>query len=241
MLFILRFVFLLIFSIFFIFFGIIYCLIHPRNPSNLFKFSFIICKLNRLLGITLEVRKPINIKYRSNVIYISNHQNNYDLIAAAGILQDFTVTVGKRNILLIPFFGLFYWLSGNFLIERFKCIKAYNTLLKIVSALKNKKISVWMFPEGTRSNGRGILSFKTGAFYMAILAKIPIVPIIISNIHNKVNLNRFNNGLVIVEMLSPIEVHDFIDMSVRELTVYCNKLIKDKFFKLNNEIYLREN
>ncbi|WDI78541.1 1-acylglycerol-3-phosphate O-acyltransferase [Candidatus Purcelliella pentastirinorum] len=241
MLLILRVIFLLFFSFFFIFLGIIYCLFHPRSPRNLFKFSFIICKLNRFLGITLEVRRPINIKYRSNVIYISNHQNNYDLIAAAGILQDFTVTVGKRSILLIPFFGLFYWLSGNFLIERFKFIKAYNTLLRIINVLKNKKISIWMFPEGTRSNGRGILSFKTGAFYMAISAKIPIIPIVISNIHNKVNLNRFNNGLVIVEMLSPIEVHDFIDMSARELAIYCNKLIKDKFIKLNNEIYLREN
>lgn len=240
MLFIFRLFFLLFFSFIFIFFGIIYCLIYPRNPRNLFKFSFFVCKLSKLFGITLEVRKSSQIKDLNNVVYISNHQNNYDFITVSSIFQDFTVTVGKKSILLIPFFGLFYWLSGNFLIERSNFVRAYNTLLKIINFLKKRKISFWIFPEGTRSNGRGVLPFKKGAFYIAMSAKVPIVPVVISNTYNRINWNRLHNGLVIVKMLSPIKVQDFHDMSVSELTVYCNKLIKDKFTELNNEIYFRE-
>lgn len=66
-----------------------------------------------------------------------------------------------------------------------------------------------MFPEGTRSRGRGLLPFKTGAFHAAIAAGVPIIPVCVSTTSNKINLNRLHNGLVIVEMLPPIDVSQY--------------------------------
>ncbi len=45
-----------------------------------------------------------------------------------------------------------------------------------------------MFPEGTRSRGRGLLPLKTGAFRTAIQANVPIVPICASNQVGTINL-----------------------------------------------------
>jgi 1-acyl-sn-glycerol-3-phosphate acyltransferase len=63
-----------------------------------------------------------------------------------------------------PVFGQLYWLTGNLLIDRNNRAKAHGTIAEVVNAFKKRKISFWMFPEGTRSRGRGLLPFKTGAF-----------------------------------------------------------------------------
>lgn len=70
---------------------------------------------------------------------------------------------------------------------------------KVGEIIRERQISIWMFPEGTRSRGRGLLPFKTGAFHTAIAAGVPIVPIVCSSLHNKVDLNRWNNGVVIAK------------------------------------------
>ena len=46
--------------------------------------------------------------------------------------------------------------------------------------MREKRQSVFIFPEGTRSNATEpmLLGFKKGAFHLAIQAKVPIVPIV---------------------------------------------------------------
>ena len=72
-----------------------------------------------------------------------------------------------------------------------------------------------MFPEGTRSRGRGLMPFKTGAFHAAIAAGVPIVPICVSTTSGNINLNRWNNGHVIVEMLAPVDTSKYGKENVR--------------------------
>ena len=66
-----------------------------------------------------------------------------------------------------------------------------------------------MFPEGTRSRGRACCRLKPGLFHAAIAAGVPIIPVCVSNTSNKIKLNRWNNGLVIVEMLPPVDTTQF--------------------------------
>ena len=68
-----------------------------------------------------------------------------------------------------------------------------------------RRLSIWMFPEGTRSRGRGLLPFKTGAFHTAMQAGVPIVPVVASSYANQIDLNRWDNGEVLIEMLPPLE------------------------------------
>jgi 1-acyl-sn-glycerol-3-phosphate acyltransferase len=66
-----------------------------------------------------------------------------------------------------------YWLTGNLLIDSNNRTKAYGTIAELVNHFKIRRISIWMFPEGTRSRGRGLLPFKTGAFHAAIVGGRP--------------------------------------------------------------------
>ena len=69
-------------------------------------------------------------------------------------------------------------------------------MTELARRINKDNLSIWMFPEGTRSRGRGLLPFKTGAFHAAIAAGVPIVPVVGSTTHNKIDLNRWDNGKV---------------------------------------------
>lgn len=216
--------------------GCIYCLFSPRNPKHVMTFSHMFGRLSKVFGIKMIERLPAKAQKQTPSIYIANHQNNYDMATISNGVQPNTVTVGKKSLLMIPFFGFLYWITGNILIDRTNRSKAHNTISQVADQIKKHQISVWMFPEGTRSRGRGLLPFKTGAFHAAIAAGVPIVPVCASNIHDKIKLNRWNNGYVIVEMLEPIDTSKYTREQVRELAEYCHRLMDEKIKALNKEV-----
>lgn len=236
MLFLLRAIFISIICILVCVFGSLYCLFSPRSPRHVYRFGRMFGRLSPFFGLKVETRIYPDIDKVGNCIYIANHQNNYDLVTAANAVQPRTVTVGKKSLVWIPFFGPLYWLTGNLLIDRDNKTKAHGTIAQVVEHIKSKNMSIWMFPEGTRSRGRGLMPFKTGAFHAAIAAGVPIVPICISNTDGKIDLNRLHNGSVIVEMLPPINTLAYDKDQVRELAEYCHQLMQQKIDELNEEV-----
>ncbi|MGJ0628004.1 1-acylglycerol-3-phosphate O-acyltransferase [Xenorhabdus bovienii] len=217
-------------------FGSIYCLFSPRNPGHVMTFGHAFGKLHKVFGIKVLERIPEEAKQYGPSIYIGNHQNNYDMVTMSNAVQPRTVTVGKKSLLFIPFFGPLYWLTGNILINRENRSKAHGTISQVVQQIKKRHISVWMFPEGTRSRGRGLLPFKTGAFHAAIAAGVPIVPVCVSSTHDRIKFNRWNNGTVIVEMLPPIDTTKYTKEQVRQLAEHCRQMMQAKIEELNNEV-----
>lgn len=213
--------------------GTIYALIRLRHPSSVGVVARWFGSLHKLVGLKLITRKKPEINYP--VIYIGNHQNNYDMVTISSMVAENTVSIGKKSLIWIPFFGLVYWATGNIFIHREKRSSAIETMNKVGQIIKERQVSIWMFPEGTRSRGRGLLPFKTGAFHLAISAGVPIVPIVCSELHNKVDLNRKNNGTVICEMLDPIDTSNYSRENVKELIEKCHNIMQAKFEQLNQE------
>ncbi|MEF1220992.1 1-acyl-sn-glycerol-3-phosphate acyltransferase, partial [Photobacterium damselae] len=124
----------------------------------------------------------------------------------------------------------------NILIDRENKTKARNTIKQVVEAIHQRNLSVWVYPEGTRSKGRGLLPFKSGAFRMAMEANVPIIPMCVSTTHNQFDLNRKDNGRVISEMMEPIDMALYQTMSARELADYCHGLMEQKIAQLDDEL-----
>ncbi len=216
--------------------GAIYSFIRFRNPSNVGIMARWFGRLHPLFGLTVEHRFPKNVDKFGRCIYIGNHQNNYDMVTISYMVQPRTVSVGKKSLIWIPFFGLLYWVTGNILIDRENRTKAHGTMNEVARRIHDDDLSVWMFPEGTRSRGRGLLPFKTGAFYAAIAAGVPIVPVVCSTTQGKIDLNRWDNGKVICEMLEPIDVSAYDKENVRELAAHCHQLMAQRIAELDAEI-----
>lgn len=227
-----------IFAIVMFVFGCGYCLLSPRNPKHVFTFGRMFGKMSKLFGISLELRLPEDAYERGQHIYIANHQNNWDLFTVSSAVTPKVVTVGKKSLAWMPLFGQLYWLTGNILIDRANRSKAKGTIDQVVDNLNNSDVSIWMFPEGTRSRGRGLLPFKTGAFHAAIGANLPIIPIVCSSTGG-IKLNRWNNGHVIIEMLPPVQVDSYSKENVRELANVCREQMEAKLEALDKEVALR--
>lgn len=193
-------------------------------------------KVCKILGLEVEIRIPDSVKNSSQVVYICNHQNSYDIFTLANGVRPNTVSVGKKSLKWIPFFGQMYWLTGNILIDRNNTNKAMNTINLTAKKITEKGLSIWLFPEGTRSNGRGLLPFKTGAFRTAIQANVPIVPVCASNLTGQIKLNRWDNGKLILKYLDPIELSGVETNNLRQVVNDTHQIMTNELEIISNEV-----
>jgi lysophosphatidate acyltransferase len=67
-------------------------------------------------------------------------------------------------------------------IDRGNSVKARETMDQAVRDMRQNKLSLFVFPEGTRSRTRErtMLPFKKGAFHLAVQSGFPVVPVVFS-------------------------------------------------------------
>ena len=216
--------------------GIIICLLRPFHPDN----SWLACQfmghpMKLIMGLKFIIRNKEIMDASRPCVFISNHQNNIDIISGSLALPHRTVSLGKTSILYIPLFGLFYWLSGNILINRTNKRKAKLSMEKVTESIKEKGISVWVMPEGTRSRGRGLMPFKSGAFRTAIDAGVAIVPICFNSYAKTANFKKIKSGTIVCQVLDPIETSGMDKSDAAELAKKCHSLMSNTIEQLDQE------
>lgn len=214
---------------------LLFLLLRPFHKNNVYAVARVYGSFARFLGLEVELRGLENIPDQP-VVYVGNHQNSYDIFTVASAVRQGTVSVGKKSLKWIPFFGQVYWLSGNILIDRQNKSKAHGTISQAAQKIKDSQISVWLFPEGTRSRGRGLLKFKTGAFYTAYMADVPILPVAINTTHEKIDLNRWDNGKIIIEYMPSFPVEQDDKRYIREIADQTHDLMANKIQQLDDEL-----
>lgn len=182
---------------------LVLCLARPFHRNAVYWISRPFMWVSPLLGFRIAVSGQEHLEGLGPCVFVGNHQSTMDLVICPAPMPRNTVTIGKKSLIWIPVFGLFYWLSGSILIDRKHSGRANDTLRQAAKEMEQKQLNVWMFPEGTRSYGRGLLPFKTGAFRLAKLAGVPVVPVCVADTSQLINLNRLNNGEVPVKILPP--------------------------------------
>ena len=205
MLFLLR---MLAMGVHFIFAGILGLLLgicRPFNPDN----SRLCARLYSipaqwLLRWKLQTDVQPLLDHQRSCVIVANHQSNYDLYVLGRVVPKRTVSIGKKSLKWVPFFGQLYWLAGNVLLDRGNAVRAKQAMLTTTETLKHKDTSIWVFAEGTRNLGKGLLPFKKGAFQMAIAAGVPIIPVCVSTYVNHLHLNRWNSGEIMIRSLPAI-------------------------------------
>jgi 1-acyl-sn-glycerol-3-phosphate acyltransferase len=84
--------------------------------------------------------------------------------------------IAKKELFHVPIFGGALEASGFIEIDRSDRNAAIRSLQRARDLLASGT-HVWIAPEGTRSPTGQLLPFKKGAFYLALEARLPILPI----------------------------------------------------------------
>jgi 1-acyl-sn-glycerol-3-phosphate acyltransferase len=236
MLYVLRLIVTTLWVFFSCFIGILAGLARPFDPRNTKMTVDLIGIGNRLLGFDVTIRNGELIDTARPCVFICNHQSNLDIFPGSLVFAKNTVTIGKQSLVYIPFFGQFFWLAGNLFINRSNKKSAFETMDVAANAIKDKKLSIWIMPEGTRSKGRGLLPFKKGAFITAIKAQVPIVPIVITSYPQHIHLNRWSSGKIIIEILPPIPTAGLTINDANNIKNQAHHLYKETIKRLDLEV-----
>ncbi len=135
----------------------------------------------------------------------SNHQSFLDIFAMSRQRREMK-WIAKEEVFKIPFFGLFFRLSGDIPVNRGDRESGGAALQKARWYLDHG-MPVMIFPEGTRSRDGKMGPFKPGAFRLAIEAQVPILPVAVTGSAYGMPKGSpwIRPTLVLVRVLEPIE------------------------------------
>ena len=152
---------------------------YPKYHIKLFAkrmFRRLHCRLivsgYRHIGYRHAEYQPVRLP--DNCLIVSNHLSYLDIPMIASLLPGCFVT--SREIQKIAFLGHLTQLAGCLFVERRSRLFLKNETRSLSHALK-QGLNVVLFPEGTSSNGDGVLRFRQPLFQAAFDAGKPVLPV----------------------------------------------------------------
>jgi 1-acyl-sn-glycerol-3-phosphate acyltransferase len=133
-------------------------------------------KLNPLWHFETDGQSPANPRHP--YVAVSNHESYADIFLISHFPWEMK-WLSKDTIFRIPVMGWMMRMAKDIPIKRGKRESVVSAMQGCRDRL-GKKVSVMIFPEGTRSMTDDLLPFKDGAFKLAIEAGVPILPIAVA-------------------------------------------------------------
>ena len=188
--------------------AVIFALTAPFDPGR-----YAAGRAFRLVGVTamrlnglwrFRTRGTIRDPRRPYVV-VANHESYADVFLISCFPWEMK-WLSKDTMFKIPFMGWMMQMAGDIKLIRGKRESAIDAINKCRDRLK-KKVSIMIFPEGTRSNTWEMLPFKDGAFRLAIEAGAPVLPIAVAGTRGAMAKGTFQflPARAIAQVLEPIE------------------------------------
>ena len=156
-----------------------------------------------VLGIKLQTEGKLD---ESCDMLLINHQSLLDIIVMEYIHSRDLAWVAKKEITDLFFFGHIIKAPKMISIDRENKAGIIH-LLKEAKDRLDKGRPIAMFPEGTRSDGKSMSSFKPGAKMVANKYNLRVQPVVLFNTRNIVDSKKLlaTPGVVKVVYLEPIQ------------------------------------
>ena len=174
--------------------------------------------LMKLAGCRVEAEGLENIPKDRSVVFVCNHQGDYDVPVTMTALGDPPAMVAKIETRKIPMVKTWMELLDCIFIDREDPRQAL-TAMKGAGEILASGRNILVFPEGTRSRGDAMNPFKTGVFKIPFGAGAPIVPVVIDGTYKimEANHNLMCPGTVRLKVLPPIETAGLSRMEQKAL------------------------
>jgi 1-acyl-sn-glycerol-3-phosphate acyltransferase len=183
-------------------------------------------------GVKRTVIGQNNIPKDEAVLYIANHRSYFDIPVAYVSLPTLTGFMAKKEIGKIPFLSTWMRLIQCLFLDREDIKQGLKTVLKGIEQIKSG-YSVFISPEGTRSQGKEMLPFKEGSFKMAEKTGCAIIPVAISNTDEAFENHSpwIHSAHVVIEFGEPIYPKDLSKEQLKFLGSYVQGIIREMLDK----------
>jgi len=170
-------------------------------------------RMFRIVGVTamrlnglwrFRVRGHLTDPRRPYVV-VANHESYADVLLISCFPWEMK-WLSKDTMFKIPCMGWMMQMAGDIRLVRGDRDSTLNAIAQCRDRLA-KKVSVMIFPEGTRSKTQEMLPFKDGAFRLAIECQAPILPIAVAGTRNAMAKGtfRFLRANAVAQVLEPID------------------------------------
>jgi len=145
----------------------------------------------RAVGIRVRVEGRDKLAKAPVAVYAANHLSAIDIpLLYAEVPGQFRI-MAKRELFRYPFLGWYLKRSGQIPIVLGDAHASMRSLNRAGEALR-RGMPMVVFPEGGRSQTGELQEFLGGAFYVAIRAQAPVVPVAIVGSYQLLPMNSFH-------------------------------------------------
>src|SRR3954470_18932616 len=173
---------------------------------------------------------------RRPFVVVSNHESFADILLISHLPWEMK-WLSKAELFRIPIMGWMMWLAGDIPVKRGFGPSAVEAMERCRKALR-QRVSVMIFPEGTRSRTAELLPFKDGAFRLAVEAGVPILPLALSGTGTALPKHgwRFGRSAAHLRVLEPVETAGLTLADVPSLKARVRDLIVEARDSLAGEM-----
>jgi 1-acyl-sn-glycerol-3-phosphate acyltransferase len=149
-------------------------------------------KMNlRILSVRVKLRGLENVDYSRPAVYAANHLSALDIpVLYASLPMPFRI-LAKKELFAYPFLGWHLRRSGQIAVDQRDARSSLRSLNRAGATLR-EGMPLVVFPEGGRSRHGQLQEFMGGAFYAALKARVPVVPIVITGVRELLPMNSFH-------------------------------------------------
>ena len=202
--------------------------LNARHRSSRFIIAnaFRICLF--ISGVKIQSKGKENIPAEEACLFVGNHNGFFDILTSYVTIGKVMGFVAKKEMLKIPFLNVWMYYINCLFLDRTNIRNGLKTILKGVDYIKSG-VSIFIFPEGTRSKDGKLQPFKEGSMKMAEKADCPIVPVAMTGtaalFENQ--FPRIKRGTVTIEFGTPIHISELSKDDKKFLGAYTQKKIQE--------------
>ena len=175
--------------------------------------------LVRIMGMRMEVTGLENLEPGQHYIFAGNHRSYADTPALLSMLPGNFRFMAKEGLFKIPLLGHHLQVAGHIPVSLVNPRAALKSLHRAAEMIKQRPVSVLIFPEGGRTDGT-LEPFKEGAAIIGIKSGVPIVPFGLTGTRDVIRMHgvTIRGGVVQVRLGKPIPTQGLIFKKKTELT-----------------------
>ena len=160
--------------------------------------------LLKVAGVTVKVSGSENVPANETVLFVSNHQGNFDIPILIASIDKPKAFIAKVELEKIPLLGSWMKHVKCVFIDR-SDLRQSLKVMSVASDYLKEGYSMVIFPEGTRSKGKDMGEFKPGSIRIALKTATTILPVTIRGSYKIMEQNGYiRPGVVEVIISEPI-------------------------------------